>query len=765
RPTATRRVTVALALMASDADGVTAEAYAKLKEDHKKLSDKIEVWKAKVKGMSAVDKAKIKEQQEEIGDLTLQLKTVSTINKDKDAELAKLAADLAEGKDALRSATSAAQKVEKLQQKLAEMTDDNTQLQEQVEALKAVIKNETHVHSEKRQREHSEHESSVKRKQAEVVALRSRIAEMDKQAEALRAQRDGVTYLQTSPTEVTVLKRTTHGAVRWCLVTTTSLSPRWFEEDHLVTAFGKGTLQMPPTDAEQLETERSAQETSQVQSLRSSLKTLQHESDRAISQKNQETSMLLKRLEALQEQHSKVLLKQQQSDGVKRDAMKAEADAATTQKYLSQIAELENELSEAQAALKLAQKDNALLKSEFTQYKRHAQAALHRDHAEQVPLKASSEPEALQEKHTKLEEELQSVRDSLRGAEAKLETSSDLLKRTQRNLTEALQNAETAERDKHELSGKLKKLKASLEREKAAAASRTTEREADDVDSATAPLYEEIDDLKRKLEAAVKQKEAVQTKLTAAQSAIKSLTEDMKQRIAPADADAYERSYEEDTKRHYQHRNPHADHHPVPLEKEAPQDDPAENAHAEEAPSPHLDEGPAKQANGSIRLADSASDFNRGASLQKLSAGPTLSSSSLDALEGISGKGTSTFNFDDLVSAAEVGADRPGSRLEWAERKLKRTLVDLSHCRNELDVAKTAARDAASLRATVAELERSLARQDAARSMDYIKNTILQFCLAKHNDNVQSALVPLLSSLLQLNPKEIATLTATYPAA
>ena len=153
---------------------------------------------------------------------------------------------------------------------------------------------------------------------------------------------------------------------------------------------------------------------------------------------------------------------------------------------------------------------------------------------------------------------------------------------------------------------------------------------------------------------------------------------------------------------------------------------------------------------------------------------PSCSAASLldDETLGVGGE----FEMDDLVTALDrpVGAAASSpradleNRVSWLSRKLARVTHELSEARDRVHALRGVADENVSLRAVVEELQRSVARLEGAgalgeASADYLKNTVLNFCLAKEAPEVQAALVHLLASLLQLSEAEVGSLVALYP--
>ena len=201
----------------SDASESMTPEHAALAVEHAALVKKTDDWKAKVKQLTTKDRLEIARLREEVEPLTLQIKSLHSILKDKDGEIKRRQDD-----------------IENMQRTMEEVEGKATAMRSMQETLNSALSDKATVLE------------TLKKRENEVVELRQRIVQLTEEVGQQRGAVDGAAYFgagtKEALEELRLLKRVTHGASQWCLCASPTLPARWFEIDYLRSRFS--ALQM-----------------------------------------------------------------------------------------------------------------------------------------------------------------------------------------------------------------------------------------------------------------------------------------------------------------------------------------------------------------------------------------------------------------------------------------------------------------------------------------------------------------------------------------
>eukprot|EP01060_Flectonema_neradi_P032027 TRINITY_DN5016_c0_g1_i1.p1 TRINITY_DN5016_c0_g1~~TRINITY_DN5016_c0_g1_i1.p1 ORF type:complete len:723 (+),score=186.46 TRINITY_DN5016_c0_g1_i1:102-2270(+) len=715
--------------------------YDTLLAAHEALKKKTADWKVKVKELTIKDRSHIQEQKDEIDVLNKQLQNQKEIINDKSQELSALTTKHEDLRKELVDTLSDLQKVTQYKSRITELEDQLLHSEGTIETLRTNSKAEkiknTHALSETVQ----ERDNEIAAKADEISHLRSKITDHEKRNELLRQERDGTLFL--SSTSKTV-KRVCHEGNIWLLLEHTdpaqqSKQFRWFEEEMITSVKGNSISSLPPVDEEATsqDHEKLKSLASETSTLREELKRQKGDHERQLALKDQEGTRLLKRIEALQEENSKLILRQNQNDGSKMIQLREELESQIRDELSGQLTDLQYTHEQTLSDVKKVKRDLQELSAEYTQYKHRAQTAISKSRSQQEldfkqqlnnsQLEIESLKESLQQiqqeydqTHKELSEAVSSDKDKteeIESLKAALQRSSELCEESKRESNMARQTIL-----------KLKKLDSSQSRSPANASS-TTEPPPVSLLSVS-----DCDDgYKEELEAANREIQELKSKLDKTSSALKSVTEEMRARD-----DNYIRMT------------------PTPPPQLTQASSATNLLSEEEVTTPAVLNGDAPKAESEEEVSEPQEKF----APRQQSNSSLVCSTAFD--EPVQEEGE-LFSVQDLVTAASLHDGSPVSQLRWTERKVARLSAENSALRTELARHRTLPAEISSLRKQVEEANRSIQRQDCSRHIDYLKNIILQFCLARNDFDMQSKMIPLLSSMLELSPDEKKNLDLQYP--
>eukprot|EP00754_Rhynchopus_humris_P017686 Rhum_TRINITY_DN14578_c5_g2::Rhum_TRINITY_DN14578_c5_g2_i1::g.98475::m.98475 len=768
----------------SDASEAMTPEHAALAAEHAALVKKTDDWKAKVKQLTTKDRLEIARLREEVEPLTLQIKSLHSILKDKDGEIKRRQDD-----------------VENMRRTMEEVEGKATAMRSMQETLNSALGDKATVLE------------TLKKRENEVVELRQRIVQLTEEVGQQRGAVDGAAYFgagtKEALEELRLLKRVTHGASQWCLCASPTLPARWFEIDYLRSRFSALqmdedlTNRLPCIESEEVLRAHTEKTDGQLQRLKSLLQSAQDETQRVTKAKQAEIDVLVQRIESLHSHHKLHSTREKENEESRRDLCRAELQAELEERYSAQLRDARDDADECRDRLRVAEDEAKRVAKEFAAYQARARGTARRAAEEEAAAAAAAakaaaaagdqrrssetvaadletclrELEALKEKNYTLEE-------TLRSTQAKCNATQSEMDKTSARLAEACSAAEASEREKHEALRELAHERAKAEAHHAAdprcatplaevdasAAASSADAEADDVAAAAAAPPPSADACSAEACAQLRREHAqLADKYAACRSALVSMREEMRQ-LAEDGARREQRSAAEPQPQPQPQPQPHdgGEAASAPADAAAVVEDTA--AAAPEAAVVDTAADDTAAAAAPVSAAEGAAVAEEAAATLP----PSCSAASLldDETLGVGGE----FEMDDLVTALDrpVGAAASSpradleNRVSWLSRKLARVTHELSEARDRVHALRGVADENVSLRAVVEELQRSVARLEGASALgeasaDYLKNTVLNFCLAKEKPEVQAALVHLLASLLQLSEAEVVSLVELYP--
>ena len=712
--------------------------YEKLQSDYEGLKKKTADWKLKVKEITLKDRQHIQDQKEEIDVLSKQLQNQKEIINDKTQGLTSITSKHEDLRQELVDTLSELQKVSQYKSKISELEDQLLRSESTLDILKTNTKAEkiksTHTLSEAVQ----DRDNEITQKNDEITQLRVRITDHEKRNESLRHERDGTKFFTT---DAKAVKRVSHEGNIWLLLEQ-SKDFRWFEKEILSVRCNTALETLQPDE------EPTTQDNTKLQSLTQQLNTTREDTkrqkadlERQLTLKDQEVTRLLKRIETLQEEQSRIVLRQQQNDGSKMTHLREELETQIRDELAGQLSDLQYKHEQTISEVNKSKKDYHDLNTDYTQYKLRAQAAISKNMSQQESV-LQEQTQLLKSEKNDLKSSLESLQEDYENSERTLSE----LKTTQKseqtaflkvksNLTEALQVCEDTQREKNEAIQQLAKMK-----RKYLKSSSPTQSSTPPPTEPTVDLHDSEDDYKERLESADNKIVELQRKLDKTTSALKSVTDEMRSRDE------------------YFTRTPT----PPPAVIQKKQSCVTLDGDEEtECSAPIANGEDISKVDGDHKDDDVSESHEKAQLLRYESCSSIVGTTSMDGVP----HEEESFSVQDLVSAASLADGSPDSQLRWTERKVSRLTAENRSLRFELARLCTLPAEMSNLKEQIDEANRSIQRQDCTRHIDYLKNIILQFCLAKDNVSMQSGMIPLLASLLELSPEERRGLDTHYPQA